>query len=233
MSNSKKNTKIIIIILIIFLVMIMLCGCFLLGILLTLKFVAGGDNNPFSGFHPFQPHTTEETTEEPSATEPDDTKVAPTEEPGLTETESEEQTGETHEAKETPNALNGLTLVANDGSVLTFDGNDFSWVLDPENEDDAYYTGSYKLYAGEEAKTILLTDYKNFDITDSELSSTFETWPEENLRVLVLSTTEAKVDGKKLGEFDTVYYSFFDESKDDRFVLINMNEALVVTLEKQ
>ena len=42
MSNSKKNSKIIILILIIVLVLIMLCGCFLLGILLTLTFAKGG-----------------------------------------------------------------------------------------------------------------------------------------------------------------------------------------------
>ena len=231
MSNSKKNSKIIILILIIVLVLIMLCGCFLLGILLTLTFAKGG-KNPFGIQNPFH-HTTEETTEGPSQTEPKGTKVSPTEEPGPTESESDEITRESHEAKATPNALSGLTLVANDGSVLTFEGNDFSWILDPEEPDESYYTGGYKLYAGEEAKTVLTTTYKDFDITSSELTSAFDTWPEENLRVLVLSTTEARVDGKKLGEFDTVYYSFFDEKEDDRFVLINMNEALVVTLEKQ
>lgn len=225
MSNSKKNTKIVVLILIVFLVAILIAGFFLLGILLTLKFVSGG-NNPF----PFgkQPTTTVESSEEQASSETDLTKKDPKESDYAPSSESETL----RDAVSSDKALSGQTWVCNDGSVLTFEGNDFSWILDPEDPKDSYYTGRSALYRGEDAEILLLTEYKNFDITEAELSSAFTTWPKENLRVLVLNTTEARVDGKSLGEFTTVYYGFFDEAKDDRMILINMNEALQLTFEK-
>ena len=216
--TKKKATLIVTLIL----VLVLIVGFFLLGIALTLYFTEGR-KEPVT-----QPGTQEQTaepTKEPATSSP----TKPTETDGTDPSETKED----RDGVPSEKALDNLTLYCSDGSVLTFRENDFTWVLDPEKPEESYYKGTYELYRGAEAELCLTHEYKDFDITPAELSSTYKLWPEENLRVLILSTEEARVDGQKLGAFKTAYYSFFDEKEDNRIILINMNERVFLTFEKE
>lgn len=128
----------------------------------------------------------------------------------------------------------GSKYVCKDGSTIYFneDGT-FKWYQDEANS-DAVKSGTYSVSFGEDAKKLLITDYKEYGVTEEELDEYAkrnegdELHSAENLTFMVLVTTSLKSGGveKSTSSKTTPYYGYSNETV---FDAVNMNSGNYAT----
>lgn len=144
------------------------------------------------------------------------------------ETKSTEQ--QTQKLPSSPDLISGKTLTGGDKSSLQLkDDGSYIWYQNASVTDDNYYKGTYKIYVGAEAISVLggmsrygVTEQEQLDLIarNADRGLTADDW-----YVMVQNRTYRLVDGKETNENTTIVYMGFYYKDQNTYDAANCNSG--------